>query len=128
MYSLLRLMARTGKSGAVFKTIAAAACAIVLSAPASAGSSYGGVITNIITNTDLGIIEIHTNGTDNGRPACTQAGEWAIALNSANNQVYAQLLTAYATQATVYMWGDGVCSVSSSIETLVQLQVGGPSP
>ena len=108
--------------------IVSAICIVMQPAPAAVGSSFGGVITSITTNTDLGTITIVTSGTDNGRPACTILHAWAIALNSANNQVYAQLLTAFATQSTVYMWGANVCSVSANLETLVQLQVGGAAP
>ena len=112
----------------VLVATASAICIVMQSAPAAAGSSYGGVITSITTNTDLGTVTIVTNGVDNGRPACTTLHAWAIALNPANSQVYAQLLMAYATQSIVYMWGDSVCSVSANLETLVQLQVGGPAP
>jgi hypothetical protein len=130
MYLFTRFAATTGKYRTLVKTIVAAICTVMLSAPASAGSTYGGVIVNIVTNTDLGYILILTNGTPNGRPTCAAGSleSWAIALNAANNQVYAQLLTAYATQANVYMWGDGACSINSGIETLVQFQMGGSPP
>lgn len=109
---------------AVLATIGAA----TFSAEACAGSTLGGVIQNITTNTDEGVIFITTNGTRGGTPSCatnltSSTTTWAIALASANNQVYAQLLTAFTTQATVNMWGDGVCSVNSGSETLVQLQI-----
>jgi hypothetical protein len=113
----------------VITTILAPICAFVFSAPVLAGSTFGGVITSITTNSDLGIISIVSNGTNNGTPACsTTPGGWALALTPANNQVYAQLLMAFSTQSTVYIWGDGVCTVNSGIETLVQLQVGGTTP
>jgi hypothetical protein len=91
-------------------------------------STVGGVITSITTNTDLGVIYIATNGSRNGgscgsnpSPSSTT---WVIALSPANNQVYAQLLTAYATQATINIWGDSTCNVLAGFETPTQLQIG----
>lgn len=88
---------------------------------ASAGTSTGGVITSIYTNTDAGQITIVTNGTRSGAPTCATTPNWVLPLS--NTQVYAQLLTAFATQSPINLWGDGLCDVNSSAETLVQVQI-----
>ena len=124
-----QFISATCKHRSVLIAILAAVGPAVFSAQAYAGSTLGGVILNITTNTDEGVIFITTNGTRGGTPPCntnwtSSTTTWAIALAPANNQVYAQLLTAFATQATVNMWGDGLCNVNSATETLVQLQIG----
>jgi len=130
MYSLTRLAAVSRGCVSVTKATAAVICTAALCAPVSAGSALGGVITSVTTNSDLQLIYVTTTGFHNGTPACASANtsHWALALNPANNQVYAQLLTALTTQMPVFIWGDGVCNVTPAIETLVQLQVGGTSP
>jgi hypothetical protein len=97
--------------------------ALAFASNAIAGSSTGGVITSIYTNTDFGQITIVTNGTRSGQPSCATSPNWILAMTTANAQVYAQLLTAFATQSTVNFTGDGLCNVNSSAETLVQVQI-----
>ena len=97
--------------------------ALAFAGSAFAGSSTGGVITSIYTNTDYGQITIVTNGTRAGQPVCASTANWVLAMTTANAQVYAQLLTAFATQSTVTITGDGLCNVNSTAETLVQVQV-----
>lgn len=95
--------------------------ALSFAGSAFAGSSSGGVITSIYTNTDLGQITIVTNGTRVSQPACATTANWVLPLS--NTQTYAQLLTAFATQSPINLWGDGLCNVNSSAETLVQVQI-----
>jgi len=128
MYWCAQLISATCKRRRALIAVLAAMGAAVFSAEACAGSTSGGVIQNITTNTDLGVIEITTSGTRAGTPPCSttwtsSTTTWVISLTPANNQVYAQLLTAFATQATVNMWGDGLCPGGIASETLVQLQI-----
>jgi hypothetical protein len=125
MYSLSGSVSATCKRGAtVLKTLAILG-AIGFSAVASAGSTLGGVITSITLNTDEGSFAfISTSASKNGTPACsTNTGaQWVLPLTSAlDNQIYAQLLAALASQSRVDLYGDGVCNAVSDIETLVQV-------
>lgn len=123
MYLLSSSASAAFKHGAILFKALTVIGAIGFSAAASAGSDLGGVITSIYTNTDYGVITIVTNGT-RVLPACaTSTSNWVLPLTTANNPILAQLLTAFATQSTVNLWGDGLCNVSPGAETLVQVQI-----
>jgi hypothetical protein len=100
---------------------------MIVCAVASAGATSNAVITSITTNTDFGsYVLINTSVAKGGTPSCaTNTGyQWVLPLSSTlDNQIYAQLLAAFAGQSTVNLGGDGACDAFSGIETLVQVQV-----
>jgi hypothetical protein len=114
----------TKRIAMIVKSLAAVG-AIGFATAASAGSTIGGVITSITTNTDLGgIVFINTSVAISG--SCdTGSTQWVLPLSSAlDNQIYAQLLMAFATQSTVSLYGDSVCNNTyNGVETLVQVAV-----
>lgn len=100
--------------------------AMMVCVVASAGSTNGALITSITTNTDFGsYVLINTSVTKAGAPSCaTNTGyQWVLPLSSAlDNQIYAQLLAAFASQSTVNLAGDGACTAFGGVETVVQVQ------
>jgi hypothetical protein len=122
MYFLAGVASAAYKRRTVLIMILAVVGAIGFSAAASAGDALSGVITSIYTNTDYGVMTIVTNGTRD-LPACATTPNWVLPLTTGNNPIVAQLLTAFATQSTVSLWGDGLCNVSPGAETLVQVQI-----
>ena len=62
------------------------------------------------------------NGTWNGQPACATSPWWAIDTDTpAGKSLLSILLTAYSTDKTVTVWGQGICSLRSDMETAIQV-------
>lgn len=84
-------------------------------------------ISNLQITKDYGatFVFIQVNGTPTGTTSCASGG-WNYTLSFSApgaNQLYAMLLTAYATGTQVNMVGTGTCSEVSFVESLDTLQL-----
>jgi hypothetical protein len=89
--------------------IPAVAALIALPSAASASYSSGGQVTFILT-TNAGIILFDVSGPRTTRPACATQMRWAFNGSTAAGQAkLASLLTAYARQASITVYGTATC-------------------
>ena len=62
------------------------------------------------------------DGVWENQPACASASWWAIDTDTApGKSMLSLLLTAYSTNKTIKVWGQGNCNLRSDMETAVQI-------
>jgi hypothetical protein len=74
------------------------------------------------TTGNMVFISVHSP--KSGNPACSTNGTWAFVLpltTSLQSQMFAALLSARSSGATITLVGSGVCDTYSNVETLVTL-------
>ncbi len=105
------------------KTYLKAFCAVLVvlfSGAASATQVTGKVTLVDVSNTYPGFVFVKLESAPNPPIACQTNTAWTYTLpmNGATGQrLYATLMTAYATKASVTMFGSGTCSDYGSIES-----------
>ena len=96
--------------------------AMGVSAAASAGSVTNATITKLVMGTNEGdYVFIQVNVAKSSNPSCSTSSLYSFAFplsSTTENQMLALLLSARATQTPVALYGTGLCSNFSNIETL----------
>jgi hypothetical protein len=105
---------------------------LLITVIASTGSAFAGSsvqnahIKNLQINKGYGIfVFINIDVVPTGAPACENASwQYTLSLtNPGDSQMYAMLLTAYATGAPVDFVGSGACSDVSFVESVSAVQL-----
>jgi hypothetical protein len=92
-----------------FRSLVVVAALISLPSAASASQSSGGQVTYVVT-TNAGIILFDVSGPRTTRPACATQARWAFnGATVAGQTKLASLLTAYARQVSVTVYGTATC-------------------
>jgi hypothetical protein len=96
---------------------------IALPSAAIASQSSGGQVTYVLT-TNAGIILFDVSGPRTTRPACATQARWAFNGSTVSGQVkLASLLTAYARQGSVTVYGTGTCVAWGDTEEVDYFQI-----
>ncbi len=104
------------------KSLIAISLALAHLAAQAAGTATGLVVTTAVEKPGFAFVTNSVNAT--GKPACATQNRWAMDLSTNSGKaMYATLIAAKATGSTVYMLGNGSCSIVLDTEDLYYIVV-----